>query len=59
MLSKIFKIIDNNNKGVFVLMLDIGDFKHNICIETKKHFEESTGLNNVNNKNIEDRLERI
>ena len=39
-------------------MLDIGDLKHNIYIETKKHYEESTGLNNVNNANIEDRLER-
>ena len=39
-------------------MLDISDLKHNIYIETRKHYEESTGLNNVNNVNIEDKLER-
>ena len=39
-------------------MLDITDLKHNIYIETRKHYEESTGLNNVNNVNIEDKLER-
>ena len=32
-------------------MPDIDDLKHNIYIETKKHYEESTGLNNVNNVN--------
>lgn len=39
-------------------MPNIDDLKHNIYIETKKHYEESTGLNNVNNVNIEDKLER-
>ena len=29
------------------MALDIGDLKHNIYIETKKHFEASTGLTNV------------